>query len=161
MKRTYWLILFWFLVLSVAAMIFIFSAQDGATSSQTSSGIIQWLMRTLYPHYDQLSIADKNALIASWQFAVRKAAHFSEFALLGFSLRLLFHLLIRRKPSLLAWIVGTLYACTDELHQTLVSNRAGMWQDVCIDSAGVLFGVLAALLILYLRKLRQKAKKQA
>ncbi len=160
MKRSYWLILSWVFVLSVAAMIFIFSAQEGAESSQISSGITQWLLHLLYPRYDQLSPADKNTLLGSWQFALRKAAHFSEFALLGISLKLLFRLLVRQKPSLLAWIVGTLYACTDELHQTVVSDRAGMWQDVCIDSAGVLFGVLAVLLILSLRKRRKKVKHQ-
>ncbi len=158
MKRAYWLLISWTLVAAVAVMIFLFSAQNGEISSQTSEGVVQWLLQTFYPDFESLSEPEKTTLIESWHFAVRKVAHFTEFALLGISVRLLFYLLLRRHPSLWAWIAGTLYACTDELHQTLVGDRAGMWQDVCIDSAGVLFGVLAALLLLYFRKKRNGRK---
>ena len=39
-----------------------------------------------------------------------------------------------------AFLAGTAYAVTDELHQLFVPGRAGMISDVLIDSLGVLFG---------------------
>ena len=47
----------------------------------------------------------------------------------------------------IAWAVGTIYAVTDEFHQTLVPDRSGEVLDVCIDAAGVLCGVVIMSLI--------------
>ena len=33
----------------------------------------------------------------------------------------------------MAWLCGTGYAATDELHQWFVAARSAMWQDVCLD----------------------------
>jgi VanZ family protein len=41
----------------------------------------------------------------------------------------------------LAWAAGTVYAATDELHQSFVAGRNGSMFDVCLDSVGVLVGV--------------------
>ena len=156
LKKVYWLALIWILVLSTAAMIFMFSDQDGASSTKTSDRIVYGLLRLLHPDYDVLPKTERNRLYRAYQYAVRKAAHFGEYALFGASLRLLFHALNRRRPSWWAWGTGTLYACTDELHQLLISSRSARWQDVCIDSAGVLTGVLIMALILFLRGRRIK-----
>jgi len=158
LKKRSKLILVWALVLSVAAMIYLFSAQDGPASMNTSSVVVNWLLRLFHPEYDTLPSAEKSAMRTFFQYFVRKAAHFSEFALLGFSLRLLLHALECRFPFWCAWGIGTLYACTDELHQKLLGTRTAQWQDVGIDSAGVLFGALVMALILFLRK-RRKEKK--
>ena len=48
------------------------------------------------------------------------------------------------------WAAGTIYAGTDELHQMLIDGRSGQRSDVLLDSAGVMAGVLIAVLILYL-----------
>lgn len=158
MKKRTELVLSWALVLAVAAAIFFFSAQDGAASTRASDGIVYSILRLFHPDYDGLSSADKQALYDSFQLIVRKAAHFTEFAALGFSLRQLMRALERRFPLFWSWSIGTLYAVTDELHQRLISARTARWQDVCIDSAGVLFGALMMALILFLRK-RRKEKK--
>lgn len=47
--------------------------------------------------------------------------------------------------ALVSWIICTLYAGTDELHQYFVPGRACSLRDVCIDSAGALLGVLIML----------------
>ena len=49
--------------------------------------------------------------------------------------------------------LGTLYAVTDELHQGFVGGRHPAVLDVCIDSSGVIAGVLVMFLIL--RKLQK------
>ena len=158
-KLRFWITFFAVAVALTAAMIFLFSAQDGPTSSKTSGWLVNRLIGWFHPEYDSLPQVGKNRLFSSYQHLVRKGAHFSEFALLGAFLLLLLNALKRRWKAPLSWLLGTLYACTDELHQMAVSSRAAMWQDVLIDSAGVLFGVLVALLILTLRKRKPPAEE--
>jgi len=85
----------------------------------------------------------------------RKLAHFGEYFLL---LALWWHALTTRISERRALAIGLaiviLYAITDELHQTLVSGRAGRPLDVGIDTAGAL---AAALLIARVR-IRQEVR---
>ena len=140
----------WLAVLATAGMIFWFSAQNGAASSQLSSGITEKVVEVVEPDYDSLPEPEQQTLFDAVQFAVRKSAHFSEYALLGFLLRLLCASYALRRGGLVSWLCGTGYAATDELHQWFVAARSAMWQDVCLDSSGVLAGVLLATGILAL-----------
>jgi VanZ like protein len=70
-----------------------------------------------------------------WDLVLRKLAHVTEYAVLGF-------LLARVVATAPAFALGVLYAVTDELHQSFVSGRHGAPRDVLIDSFGVLIGVL-------------------
>jgi VanZ family protein len=87
--------------------------------------------------------------------AARKLAHVCEYALL---LALWWRALRTRtsdaRALALALGITFLYAITDELHQTLVSGRAGRALDVGIDMVGAL---AAAALIARLRPLRRAA----
>ncbi len=156
MKKKWVICFLWLLVTAVAAMIFWFSSQNGEDSLNTSGGIVTSLLRLFVPGFEDMTIKEKTAIYKQIHYLVRKGAHFTEFAMLGVSLLLLFRALDLRCPILCAWVVGTLYACTDELHQMLVDSRAAMWQDVCIDSAGVLAGVLLVTLLLFLRRRKRK-----
>lgn len=146
-----WLrLMLWLAVLATAGMIFWFSAQNGAASGQLSGGITEKVVVVVEPDYDSLPEPEQQTLFDAVQFAVRKSAHFSEYALLGFLLRLLCASYALRRGGLVAWLCGTGYAATDELHQWFVAARSAMWQDVCLDSSGVLAGVLLATGILAL-----------
>lgn len=142
-------------------MIFAFSAQDALASSRSSDPFVQFLIRHLHPDFDQLSSSQRYQIYQRVQYLVRKTAHFSEFALLGVFLHLLLRALRLRRSFVFSWVIGTLYACTDEWHQMLTGSRSAMWQDVCIDSFGVLFGGLMAVLLCALVDHRRKkgAKK--
>ena len=143
-------LILWIAVGIVAGMIFWFSAQDGATSGQLSGGITEKVVEVVEPDYASLPEPEQQTLFDAVQFAVRKSAHFSEYALLGFLLRLLCASYALRRGGLVAWLCGTGYAATDELHQWFVAARSAMWQDVCLDSSGVFAGVLLATGILAL-----------
>jgi VanZ family protein len=67
---------------------------------------------------------------------LRKLAHLAEYAVLG-------ALLCRalRRPGL-AIVVATLYAVSDEVHQTFVEGRVGAPLDVAIDAIGAAAGIL-------------------
>jgi VanZ family protein len=70
-----------------------------------------------------------------WDTILRKIAHGVEFAILG---ALLVRALERRVP---AFLVGVLYAVSDEIHQSFVPGRHASPLDVAIDGVGVLVGV--------------------
>lgn len=149
----------WLAVLATAGMIFWFSAQNGAVSSQLSGGITEKVVEVVEPDYDSLPEPEQQTLFDAVQFAVRKSAHFSEYALLGFLLRLLCASYALRRGGLVAWLCGTGYAATDELHQWFVAARSAMWQDVCLDSSGVFAGVLLATGILALIAYRRNRRR--
>ena len=161
MSRVWVRILLWGLVLTTAGMIFWFSAQNGGASSQLSGGITEKVVEVVEPDYDSLPEPEQQTLFDAVQFAVRKSAHFSEYALLGFLLRLLCASYALRRGGLVAWLCGTGYAATDELHQWFVAARSARWQDVCLDSVGVFAGAFLAtgILVIYARISMKRRKR--
>ncbi len=83
------------------------------------------------------SIPSLSTGLGTWDLLLRKAAHMTEFAVLG---ALLVRALGRTTPAL---ALGVAYAASDEWHQTLVRGRDGKVLDVAIDAVGVAIGVLA------------------
>ncbi|MBR1561503.1 MAG: VanZ family protein [Clostridia bacterium] len=149
-------------VIVVAVLIFIFSSQDGSESSALSGAITEWVVAHLVPGFRDMAEADRLRIMDTAHLIVRKAAHFSEYALLALTLVIYLHYILEhRKPTfmaLVAWIAATLYACTDELHQMFVVARGPAVTDVCIDSGGALAGALVGLILVVLR-LGYKAKR--
>ena|SRR5215217_1679515 len=67
----------------------------------------------------------------------RKLIHFGEYALLCFLWwRALASVTSPRRAALLAFVITSGYAVTDEFHQTFVEGRHGNAVDWLIDSAG-------------------------
>ena len=150
-------ILLLILVLAIGVMIFLFSAQSREQSSRTSIKVVNFYLEHFYPNFQQLSRKEQSALRRQYNEPVRKAAHGFEFMLLGTCLYLFLHGVGLRFSPLFTWVGGTLYAVTDEWHQTMVSGRGGMWQDVCIDSGGVIVGILIGMgLLVLFRRLFEK-----
>jgi VanZ family protein len=74
-----------------------------------------------------------------YDFILRKLAHLTVFAVLTILLFRAVRLHVARPTHawLLAMLIATLYACSDEWHQTVVPGREGTVRDVVIDSLGV------------------------
>ena len=150
------------LTLLVMGMIFYFSAGTGETSSGMSMVITRWIITRLFPRFEKLSEARQNGMITMLHYLVRKAAHFTEFAMLGAALRCMLRSFSVRFSWLLAWAAATGYAALDECHQLFVAGRSGQWLDVCVDSAGAAFGAflaaaIAALIAEHRRNRRTKS----
>ena len=149
------------LALGVMLMIFLFSTEPAEKSDITSGRIAERVASMVRPDWRRMEPRTRKAFYDRIQHVVRKCAHFTEFALLGASLRLCLESWLGRKRicSLTAWAVATGYAALDESHQLLVDGRSGQWRDVTIDSAGVLTGILLTVGALAL--LRRQWKKRA
>ncbi len=136
-------------VVLMMAVIFCFSAQPGDDSGALSGGITRWLLSLFVRDPDSLP----QETLYWLGFLIRKAAHFSEYALLGFFLMLHIHQIDLKIPVkcpwLWAWTVGAAYAVTDEFHQGFVGGRVPAVTDVLIDSAGVATGVALLCLLLW------------
>ena len=146
-------------VIAVAVMIFLFSAQEGDDSAMLSEGVTEWVLTVLVPGYADFTAAQKLAYLERVGFAVRKIAHFTEFALLAVTLSVHLHYRMRgcRRIALTAWAIATMYAGTDELHQMFVGGRGPALRDVAIDSAGALTGALVGIAVILLwRRVRQR-----
>ena len=148
-------------VLAVMIVIFRFSSQTGEESGALSDRITAFVISVVRPDYDALDAAGQALLFGRVSHLVRKAAHFSEFAALGFFLLGHFRALgtkaLLRRPAIWALAVGVLYAVSDELHQGFVGGRSPGLVDVGIDSAGVCCGILVMALLLALFR-RRRAK---
>ena len=147
-------------VLAVAAMIFFFSAQQAEDSSKLSGVVTDFVLSLTVPGYREMTPEQRAPYLTAWSFWVRKCAHFSEYALLAVTLVWFLHY-VRRRDSLAllllgAWVIATLYACTDEYHQMFVDGRGPALLDVAIDSAGALTGALAMTLAVFAMKRKRR-----
>ena len=181
-QKTWVRIISTMMILAIMGMIFLFSTEPAEQSDATSGQIAAWVADRLRPEWRSYDPERKQAYYNEVQHVVRKCAHFTEFALLGFSLRFCLESWLgqerggegcdlsdsgsersrgqgapRKRLSAAAWLGGTLYACLDEIHQKLVDGRSGQGTDVLIASAGVLTGVLLFLLLLYLMDRRKRS----
>ena len=91
-----------------------------------------------------------------------KVYHFIEYAGFGFFISRAFLYWkvtsVVGRRTLLTLLVGIGIGAVDELHQHLIRNRVPEFADWYADSAGVIVGAIAALLIYRLMLSRQKSK---
>lgn len=147
MKKSVLLICILILTVGWMLLIFGFSSQTGAESGSLSALLSEPITKLLIRFADDSSTEAESALFSRVDIGVRKIAHFTEYAILGGLLVLLFR--IRRVRMIwLPWLIGTLYAVTDEWHQSFSPGRSCDPKDVLIDACGVLIGVLISFTLL-------------
>lgn len=105
-------------------------------SAQPDSGDQSQSLLTLLlgPLAERMTLAQMDMV----HHGFRKAAHFTEYAILG----LLWVWNLGRAAIPLAWGLTTAYAISDEFHQIFVKNRGPSVFDVGIDSLGALTALL-------------------
>ena len=117
--------------------------------SSLESGLVVELLR---PLFEALGVTDVDLAT----LVVRKAAHFSEYAVLGILSWGLFSARLRergRAPFPIAFLVALVPVC-DECLQLFVPGRSGQLTDVLIDLSGVCAGALLATILSALRRRR-------
>ena len=140
-----------FTIALAACITFIFtnSMQIADVSSGASGKVLVWMQRILR-HLGMPGAADRLTM-----HIVRKLAHFCEYALEGFLLMLCMRVYSRHplRHISVPMLGGVLTALTDETIQLFTPGRSSQVTDVWLDSAGVLAGILAALVLLALCRL--------
>ncbi|MBQ9692318.1 MAG: VanZ family protein [Clostridia bacterium] len=133
-------------------LIFMMSAQTGEISGNTSGSLIENICGVFISGFEELSAAEKAEIVAGFSLPVRKAAHFTEYLVLA----VLSNLAVMQSGKEIkvtpikvgiSFVIGVLYAVTDEIHQLFVPGRAGAVTDVLIDAAGVLCGCIVFLTV--------------
>lgn len=146
------------LLIGWMALIFSLSAQNAATSSNTSAGVISAVIRIFRDDFDSLSPAEQQDIIAPFQFIVRKGAHFTAYAILGVFSFFTYITYTKIPFSLRLILISAtclLYSVSDEIHQTFVPGRSGEIRDVCIDFCGSILSIAFLTLIARTKKFRK------
>lgn len=158
-KTTKWDILkqviYLLLVVYVLITIFVFSNEVADKSSNTSAKVIESAVKIVEPKITQEKLSLKVSIL---QPIIRKCAHYTLYLILGF---FTYNLIRTRKKNILknkentiitygiiAQCFCTLYAITDEIHQTFIPGRSGEVRDVLIDSIGAFTGILICIIVL-------------
>ena len=138
------------IVAAIMAFIFFKSALPADLSSRESGRVVDLLVRL----FQGIMPIDRQTMV----FIVRKGAHFAEYTILGGFLvpAVTEWMAVDKTPvpdsvrsiRIISWLVGTLYAVTDEVHQYFVPGRSCELRDIGIDSCGVLAGVLVVSLLM-------------
>lgn len=137
-------------VIAVMGAIFYFSSQTAEASTVTSGGFVETFMQLITEKFGELNPEAYVRVENTVTFIVRKAAHFLEFAALGFFLMLHLRLYVKKLPWLWSFGISVLYAASDEFHQHFVSERAPQLRDVFVDAFGAACGILGICLMLYI-----------
>ena len=109
-----------------------FASTDEFSASKTSA-IVRPLLLWFFPNLNETRLATVHVLI-------RKAGHFTEYAVLAFLARRAFitsaRALLRRNWFQLGLLLVAVYALLDEFHQSFVPSRGPSLYDSAIDVAG-------------------------
>ncbi|BDG37604.1 hypothetical protein PcaKH15_35100 [Parageobacillus caldoxylosilyticus] len=91
-------------------------------------------------------------------FIVRKLAHLTEYGILAV---LVWRALSPKRTAYAgAWLFATLYAMTDEWHQSFEPGRTATPKDVAIDSCGALIALMVTFFCMRRRKKKHDLTKQ-
>ena len=155
-------------------VIYIFSSQSGDTSASISGGLTEAIISTIIRDYDSYSPDKQLYILETTHFLIRKAAHFTEYAILGIlsCLTLLTHSCSNNmlyiasnikdkmtKIISISLIFSSIYAISDEIHQRFTENRSPAVADIILDSSGALTGILVISLLFYIFHLKKNLIK--
>lgn len=120
-------------------MLLIFLFSTGGMSASNTSRIIRPVLLWLFPDISE----ERLALV---HFLVRKAAHFTEYAVLALLAARAFlgssREILQRRWFAASLVLVLVYALSDEYHQRFVPTRTGSIYDSLIDISGGLTALL-------------------
>lgn len=144
------LILIWMIV------VFNFSNENGAKSSNTSRKVTEVVVKTI----TKRDIQKDESLMESVEKVIRKLAHYSLYAIGGILIISYVNTETKAKDKnkkiLYSVIFGAGYAITDEIHQFFVSERSASAFDVGIDTLGIVTGIIMYLIVIKLFESNKK-----
>lgn len=149
-KLTNWMPAFvWMMI------IFMFSAQPATQSNELSFGFTKAIIDALGKILPfDIETSTINDFVGQMNHIIRKSAHFSIYLVLGILVsRALIKNGNKTRVVLISFLICSMYAASDELHQLFVPGRGCQLKDVLIDSAGAFAGVSLNKLLCSLKKI--------
>lgn len=146
-------IIYGILVVIWMITVFMFSHQQSEESSATSGNTIRFIINNI-PIVKNYTNEQKEQIIEIMQPIVRKLAHFTIYTIGGILIALFINEfnITDNKKIIFSCLSGCIYSISDEIHQLFVPGRAGMIQDVIIDTLGVILGVALVWTVQNIRK---------
>ena len=131
-------------------MIFVFSSQNADISGNLSEGITYKIACLTVKDFETFSFEKQKEIVEGMHFYIRKAAHFSEYALLGVIafLNSVLYFTKTKTRFFTALPFCLLYAATDEMHQLFTDGRCGSPVDVMIDFSGAVTGTVFIFIVM-------------
>lgn len=149
-----------YLFIGFLMMAILFYSSSQTYEQQSQIGLLSKLLKN-EPFKEQLSSISffyaggevsiaKSGYFSFIEFFIRKGAHFGTYFILGssFFLGLVPKIKQYGLAAIFAWLSATGYAATDEFHQMLTGGRTPLFQDVALDAAGALTGILLCWIVL-------------
>ena len=151
-KKTQIKILKIILIIGWMIIVFLFSAQKGADSGNTSKGFTTKIIQIFLGE----NIVKNSQLVEVIETIIRKLAHYTIYAIGGFLIMNYAYTTEKTDKQKILYSItfGACYAISDELHQFFVPERSARLFDVGIDTLGVITGVI---IYFVLRKCLEKA----
>lgn len=115
-------------------IIFKFSSQNSEKSSGVSKNVTVTLTK---PIMKNLNEKDRAEILLKFEAVIRKLAHFSLYLSVGLLTMSIMAINMREKEKnqiFYSFVIGVLYAISDEIHQLFVPGRAAAVTDVIIDA---------------------------
>jgi VanZ family protein len=143
-KRARTAALFWWLLAAGwIYVLFYFSRQIGEDSAALSG----WFARSVLRHLSFLNVSEE-----TFEFLLRKLAHFGIFAVEGFLVRIALYATKTRRiaNTLIAILLCLPLAIANELSELPIAGRSCSIRDMGIDMGGALLGILVAALIAWI-----------
>ena len=128
------------LVLIWMITVFGFSNQNGTQSTNTSQTVTKVVVKPILTEDEKKN----KTIIKDTEKVIRKLAHYTIYTI-GGALILNYAYSTKsskKKQIIYSVLFGFMYAITDELHQYFISERSARIFDVCIDTLGVITGIL-------------------
>ena len=126
-------------------MLLIFSLSTDAASADKTRPALKSIVRRLFP-----GLANRLSprMVDRLDWNIRKTAHVTEYAiltLLAYRAIAFGNPAFRNRNVVLPFLIGVLYAASDEYHQSFSRSREGRAADVFFDTVGVMLGLLLCL----------------
>lgn len=152
------------LMIGWMVIIFCFSAQPAPESAEVSMTVSYRVVSAVDRAFSlDMDEGERIAWAERIDYPVRKAAHMTEYAILCI---LAFACVSGYAGGTLAGVapfaIASIYAVTDEIHQSYVPGRACLFSDVFVDMAGASIGLLVVWAALRVaRAIRGRARQEA
>lgn len=126
--------------------IFKFSSENSEISTSRSRNFISIFINK------SVDDTGKEEIINNVETIIRKLAHVFIYTCLGFLIANYINTYNTKNKTIIKTtiILGYIYSCLDEIHQLFIPGRSGAFIDTCIDTLGLIIGIMIFLCVRWL-----------